>query len=389
MVIMAQRRGDIPAVPAQALNAASTSNTCELWAVDTTCDLVCTTASLMEPEIKGHEHLNLPTYAFYIHNTRLSRQVLFDNGSRKDWWNTAPSVLPSHNDTVPGIHVKHDVYDILVAGGVDPGSIEAVVWSHYHFDHIGNMELFPRSTDIIVGPGFQTLLPGYPERKDAPFHQTDIEGRNLRELTFDNSASKIGPFPAHDYFGDGSFYLLDTPGHTVGHLSGLVRTTPTTFVFLGADISHFPGMYRPTPYAPLPETIPAETVLDARLRRPCPCSLFTVCHMASDPVTARTTPFYQVSADPDSCDDREKAQHSIDGLKEFDADENVFVAIAHDPALREVGNFPEATLNDWKAQGWGKKLHWNFLNELPLDGKPGRPKLVSGLIRDGKHSKTR
>lgn len=74
----------------------------------------------------------------------------------------------------------------------------------------------------------------------------------------------------------------------------------------------------------------------------------------------------------------------MDGLKVIDANENVFVAIAHDPALREVGNFPNATLNDWKENGWGKKLHWNFLNELPIDGKPGRPHLVKGRLKDGK-----
>jgi hypothetical protein len=46
-----------------------------------------------------------------------------------------------------------------------------------------------------------------------------------------------------------------------------------------------------------------------------------------------------------------EALKSVDGLQMIDADENVFVAIAHDPALREVGNFPKTTLNDWKANG--------------------------------------
>jgi glyoxylase-like metal-dependent hydrolase (beta-lactamase superfamily II) len=343
----------------------------------------------MEPEVKGHEILNLPTYAFYIHNKRLGRHVLFDNGARKDWWNVPPHVFDGVTTKgVAGIDIKHDVHDILAAGGVDPKSIEAVIWSHYHWDHVGNVQLFPLSTDVVVGPGFHTLLPGYPAREEAPFFDSDLEGRNLRELKFDDGL-KIGPFQAFDYFGDDSFYILNTPGHTTGHISGLLRTTPTTFVFLGGDISHFPGMYRPTPYVPLPGTIPAETVLDSRFSAPCPCSLFTTCHPSNDSTAARTSPFYRVSSHSNSWYDfPQEAQKSVDGLKALDADENVFVAIAHDPGLREVGNFPDSTLNGWKEKGWGKKLHWNFLNELPIDGKPGRPQLVNGLLKDGKHFNT-
>lgn len=362
------------------------TNTCKLWAINTTCDIVCRSTSFMEPEKEGHEKLNLPTYAFYIHNTRLDRRVLFDNGSRRDWWNVPPAVLNGiQNKSVSGFAVQRDVHEILTAGGVDPKAIEAVVWSHFHWDHIGNMSLFPKSTSLVVGPGFSTLLPGYPQRRDAPFYQDDLEDRETREINFDNDAQQIGPFKAYDYFGDGSFYLLDTPGHTMGHISGLVRTTPTTFVFLGGDIAHFPGMYRPTPYVPLPDIVPTETVLDSRFPSPCSHALFTACHHESDPAASRTTPFYQVSAHSDSWYDYpELAQKSVDGLKELDADENVFVAISHDPALREVANFPTATLNDWRAQGWGRKLRWNFLNELPIKGQAGRAPLVHGLLRGGK-----
>ena len=43
--------------------------------------------------------------------------------------------------------------------------------------------------------------------------ETDSQrrGRNVHEINF-NSGNKIGQYPAHDFFGDGSFYLLDVPG---------------------------------------------------------------------------------------------------------------------------------------------------------------------------------
>ena len=85
--------------------------------------------------------------------------------------------------------------------------------SHFHFDHTGDPSTFPASTDLIVGPGFkQAFVPGYPANPEAPILEQNYEGRNLREITFEEGNLKIGKFRAMDYFGDGSFYLLDTPG---------------------------------------------------------------------------------------------------------------------------------------------------------------------------------
>ncbi|KAF4550755.1 Cytochrome P450-like protein 73 [Elsinoe fawcettii] len=66
--------------------------------------------------------------------------------------------------------------------------------------------------------------------------------------------------------------------------------------------------------------------------------------------------------------DPETAQASVEKLKRFDADENVFVAIAHDEGLGAVCDFFPKTMNGWKAKGWKHKATWGFLNALP----PGR-----------------
>lgn len=153
---------------------------------------------------------------------------------------------------------------------------------------------------------------------------------------------------------------------------------------MGGDVCHFGGSYRPTEYVPLPATIPSEVPLDSRFSNPCPCSVFTACHR--DPEDARTTPFYHVTQVPGGWYvDPVVAQKSVDRLEEFDADENVFVCVAHDGGLVPVCDwFPNGTLNDWKVKGWKEKSKWGFLNELPIGGKPGRPLLAPGLVRDGK-----
>ena len=108
-----------------------------------------------------------------------------------------------------------------------------------HFDHCGNIASLPQSVDLIVGDGFKDeFLPGYPGKEGSPFWEADFKGRNVIEAKWD---TKIGNFPAWDYFGDGSVYIINAPGHATGHVSALVRTTPDTAIFMGGDLCHFTG----------------------------------------------------------------------------------------------------------------------------------------------------
>ena len=50
-------------------------------------------------------------------------------------------------------------------------------------------------------------MPGYPTNKESPTLEEDFKNRAVNEVSFDTN-SKIGAFPSHDFFGDGSFYLL-------------------------------------------------------------------------------------------------------------------------------------------------------------------------------------
>lgn len=49
----------------------------------------------------------------------------------------------------------------------------------------------------------------------------------------------LGPFPAAtDLFSDGSIYIIDSPGHLIGHVNLLVRVSETKWVYLGGDCCH-------------------------------------------------------------------------------------------------------------------------------------------------------
>ncbi|KAI9934664.1 hypothetical protein MW887_000281 [Aspergillus wentii] len=173
----------------------------------------------------------------------------------------------------------------------------------------------------------------------------------------------IAGFGAFDYFGDGSFYLLDTPGHATGHLCGLARTTQDTFIFMGGDIAHHCGEFRPSNHHPIPSKL-FPNPLDLSSVLPCPGSLFTSIH----PDGRSDTPYYRIGTWPDgstAADDLQEAEKSLKKLEVYDAKaDQVFVILAHDPAMRGVIDFFPSDVNRWREKGWGEKTRWAFLRDF-------------------------
>jgi glyoxylase-like metal-dependent hydrolase (beta-lactamase superfamily II) len=187
-------------------------------------------------------------------------------------------------------------------------------------------------------------------------------GRELREIPFEGPQSlTISQFPAYDFFGDGSFYLLDSPGHAVGHLCGLARTTtsPDTFVLMGGDVCHYSGIMRPSKLLPIPPCI-----------SPHPCypsdSSRVLCpgHAWEKLQATRSRAVDDTLYDLTFGLDIPLATKTVGQLQELDCNEDIFVIIAHDATVRDgVPHFPE-NLNSWKASGWGERLRWAFLRDL-------------------------
>ncbi|KAF8904229.1 hypothetical protein CPB85DRAFT_985801 [Mucidula mucida] len=51
-------------------------------------------------------------------------------------------------------------------------TVQTVIWSHSHIDHIGDMSKFPSTTELVVGAG--TDLGTYPTFEDAQLVESDI-----------------------------------------------------------------------------------------------------------------------------------------------------------------------------------------------------------------------
>lgn len=107
--------------------------------------------------------------------------------------------------------------------------IEYVSFSHLHFDHVGNANLFKDST-WIVDADERAAMFSEAARKTPDFANYQAL-ENAKTIAIEGDAS-------HDVFGDGSVVIHQTPGHTPGHTVLLVRTGGSGNVLLTGDLWH-------------------------------------------------------------------------------------------------------------------------------------------------------
>jgi glyoxylase-like metal-dependent hydrolase (beta-lactamase superfamily II) len=93
---------------------------------------------------------------------------------------------------------------------------------------------------FIVGEeSHEMCSPGYPEDARADV-ASDVLPTDRTHHQSRKDWRPVGPFPlAHDFFGDGSMYLVDAPGHCPGHMNLLVRTSSDgAWLYLAGDALH-------------------------------------------------------------------------------------------------------------------------------------------------------
>jgi len=139
-----------------------------------------------------------------------------------------------HAMTTPNVAPKVSLVDLLAKLDLKPDQIKYVGISHYHADHTGQVDSFPKAT-LLIGKGDW----------DAITSPKPAEGVNVKP--FENwikGDNKVEPVPIDkDVFGDGSVIMLRTPGHTPGHHSLLVKLPQTGNVIITGDAVHFHENY--------------------------------------------------------------------------------------------------------------------------------------------------
>lgn len=124
-------------------------------------------------------------------------------------------------------HVEQTVESQLAQIGVTPDEIEYLALSHWHSDHSGNANLFAGSTWIVN-----------PNERAHMFRDEAREGRGFQYYKELESARTMRITGNLDLFRDGTVVVMQTPGHTPGHLSLRLILPKAGTIYLSGDLYH-------------------------------------------------------------------------------------------------------------------------------------------------------
>ena len=139
-----------------------------------------------------------------------------------------------HAMTAGAVAPKVSVVDQLAQLKIKPEQIKYVGISHYHADHTGQLASFPCAT-VLIGKGDWDGITAPTPNVSANvkgFTHWISEGGKLETIVGDK-----------DVFGDGLAVIINTPGHTPGHHSLLVRLKEKGNVLITGDLAHFHENY--------------------------------------------------------------------------------------------------------------------------------------------------
>lgn len=203
----------------------------------------------------------VPSLAFLIQHPSPTKtqNLVFDLGLKRDFSGYREAQQHHIAQRQPTI-VSPDAAESLRKGGLQPEDVDTVILSHVHWDHVGTPSDF-ENAEFVVGSGTMHLLAhgGGPLYPAEIFNPDELPRDRTKELpparegdrpkAFEKQTSHVwrplASFPAVvDFYGDGSVYIVDAPGHLYGHVNLLARIGPRKWVYLGGDCCHDPRILR-------------------------------------------------------------------------------------------------------------------------------------------------
>lgn len=196
----------------------------------------------------------VPSLSFLIRHQ--SSNLVFDLGLKRELSRYREAQQHHIAQRQPTV-VSPDVAQSLRKGGMEPKDVNTVILSHVHWDHVGTPSDFTEA-QFVVGSGTMHLLangdgPLYPAEifnpdelpaqrtKELPAVRQEDAPRAFKHETEGHIWKPMSGFPATlDFYGDGSLYVIDAPGHLSGHINLLARIGPKKWVYLGGDCCHDP-----------------------------------------------------------------------------------------------------------------------------------------------------
>jgi len=114
--------------------------------------------------------------------------------------------------------------------GYAPSDITYLSFSHFHWDHVGNANLFAGARWLVRKVERDMMFSDPPSPRTEPAHFSALR----------NSRTTLITTADYDVFGDGKVVIKSAPGHSPGHQVLFVNLANSGPVLLSGDLYHYP-----------------------------------------------------------------------------------------------------------------------------------------------------
>jgi N-acyl homoserine lactone hydrolase len=114
--------------------------------------------------------------------------------------------------------------------GYAPSDVKYFALSHFHWDHVGNANMFAGSTWLVTKAEQDIMFADPPSPRTEPQNFSALKTSKTVMLTKSE----------YDVFGDGSVLIMAAPGHSPGHQVLFLKLKKTGPVMLSGDLYHYP-----------------------------------------------------------------------------------------------------------------------------------------------------
>jgi len=145
--------------------------------------------------------------------------------------------------------------------GYAPTDITYLALSHFHWDHVGNANLFAGSTWLVTQAERDIMFSDPPSPRTEPENYSALKNSKTVILTQSN----------YDVFGDGTVVIMAAPGHSPGHQVLFLRLSKAGPVMLSGDLYHYPEERKlklvPTTEFNAEQTVASRAAVEAFLKK--------------------------------------------------------------------------------------------------------------------------
>ena len=145
--------------------------------------------------------------------------------------------------------------------GYSPADITYLTFSHFHWDHVGNGNLFASATWLVRKPERDIMFSDPPSPRTEPANYSALKNSKMTIVTKDD----------YDVFGDGTVVLKAAPGHSPAHQVLFLKLAKTGAVVLSGDLYHYPEERKlnkiPTTEFDASQTIASRAAVEAFLKK--------------------------------------------------------------------------------------------------------------------------